>query len=323
MTTEKLLAKADAAIVERDVETLRQCARRLHMARHPEAYYYEAAAYEIEEDLEKAIETLRRGIRAFPRDADRYVDLIELLEHHERDEDALQVCNEGIQALTGVPQFSLYVHKLRLLAQLQRYQEGIQAIEEAQQLPPPAYRPYAERVLEPIRMELYIKLNDLTAARQSLQRIETLLHELGEDPFLRSHLYSGQAELALVEGDKAQARSLAELALQYDRTNATAISIYYSTSEPVPEPVKLHGIVVASSVYDENEQERVRVTTYMIAARNKDEAAKIALDYEYDAIPDTARILETKVAENEVKQNVPIGIVHLQEEYYSPEELHL
>lgn len=323
MTTEKLLEKAEAALAERDVETLRQCARRLHMARHPEAYYYEAAAFEMEENIDEAVAALQRGIRARPREADRYADLIKLLERHERYSEALQICDEGIQKLTGVPQFTLYAHKIRLLSRMGRYQEGLQAIDDALQLPPPDYRPQAERLLEPTRMELLINLKDFDAARESLKRMENRLQEQPDDSFTEAHLYAGQALLAYeAEGDRAKARALAEKALQIDRANPTAISIYYQTGEPVPEPVRMYGIAVMSTVQGENDEEQVRGATYMIAARSEKEAKAIALDYERDAIPGTVQIVKSAVFEDEVKQNVPVGIVRIYEEYFSPEEMY-
>ncbi|MCS6918274.1 MAG: tetratricopeptide repeat protein [Fimbriimonadales bacterium] len=322
MTTDKLLARAETALIERDVETLRQCARRLHMARHPDAYYYEASAYELEDRIEEAIEVLRRGIRARPRDEELRVDLIELLERHERTEEALQVCEEGIQSLTGVAQFALHAHKIRLLSRMERYHEGIATIDAALQLPPPAYRPSAERMLEPIRMELLIKLKDFDAARESLRRIETMLQQ-EDDPFLEAYLYAGQAQLAREEeGDIPKARAFAEKALQVERTQPAAISIYYETGEPVPEPVRLYGIELVSQVAADNEEPQTRVTVYMIAARSEEEARAIALDYERDAIPGATQILRVIVAEDEVKQNVPVGIVRISEDFPNQEELY-
>ncbi|MFN7162036.1 MAG: hypothetical protein ACK4NB_03150, partial [Fimbriimonadales bacterium] len=58
------------------------------------------------------------------------------------------------------------------------------------------------------------------------------------------------------------------------------------------------------------------------AARNKEEAQRIALEYESDALPDATEIVNEGTVRREPKQNAPVGIVSIQEAYYDPEDFY-
>ncbi|MFN4032139.1 MAG: hypothetical protein ACK4ME_00730 [Fimbriimonadales bacterium] len=325
MNTDRLLKRAQQALARRDVETLRQCARKLHMARHPVAYYYEASAYELEGNMEQAIETLQRGVRARPRDIDRYQDLIQLLDRLERDEEALQFCEAAIEKFEGTQKFTLYAHKIRILTSLERYPEALQAVDDALQLPPPEYRAEYEEMLEPVRLGLLVKLKDHAGVRESLQRLERMAQENPDNPYLISNLYVAKASIARdLDGDIPAARALAQQALQYDRANSAAINILYETGEPVPGTVHFYALQVASVVQQQEDTEtpELRVSTYIIAALNKEEAQRIALEYESDALPDATEIVNEGTVRREPKQNAPVGIVNIREEYYDLEDFY-
>lgn len=325
MNTDRLLERAHQALAQRDVETVRQCARKLHMARHPEAYYYEASAHELEGNMEQAIEALQRGVRARPRDIDRYKDLIQLLDRLQRDEDALQICEEAIEKFEGTDKFTLYGHKIHILTSLERYTEALQAVDDALQLPPPQYRAEYEQMLEPVRLGLLVKLKDRAGALESLQRLERAAQENPDDLYLISRMYASKASIAYdLDEDIPTARALAQQALQYDRANLTAITILYETGEPVADTVYFYAFQIASFVPQRGDAEKteLRVSTYIIAARNKEEAKRIALEYESDALPDATEIVNEGTVRREPKQNVPVGIVSIQEEYYDPEDFH-
>ncbi len=68
MTIEKLLERAEAAMLVRDWETLLDCARRLQMARHPQGYTFQAFAQRSAGQLDAAVETLWKGVRQLPRE---------------------------------------------------------------------------------------------------------------------------------------------------------------------------------------------------------------------------------------------------------------
>ncbi|MCS7301321.1 MAG: tetratricopeptide repeat protein [Fimbriimonadales bacterium] len=324
MTVEKLLRNAEAALAERDMETLRQCVRRLHMARHPEAYYYEAAMLELEGDKNAAVEALRKGVRAFPREFELRHDLIELLLRLHRPEEALQVCEEAIASFSEVQLLTLYVQKARLLSQLERYEEAIATIDAAEQVPPSEYRTDFLILLEPLRLELLANRGDYEGARATLRMLETLAQQNPDHDYLQASVYAGQALLALrAENNPAKARALAEQALQYNRAFPLAVSLYYETGEKVPDTVRLYKVDVVSRVLADEAAELLRVAEYVIAARSEAEAKSIALNYERDAIPGSTEILQCSTGGSEEKRNVPIGIVQIRDEHLEPEEIPL
>lgn len=283
---EELTALAFEALDDGNLEAAQSLATRLRDLRYSSYFEIQALIYLGSDEMKSAIKVLREGVGKAPR----VWRLWQLLGNTLSDADDLKGAMRCYETalpleLDAEALISLQFNRATLLSRMNRATEALGVLNEMETTISSAPLALQWR-FGALRMRV---LTDLGRQEEVLKHAEALeqklleVDDVGEEAESFSVAWA-QGGLALFDcGENPWAREWAQHSLEWDRTNGDALQLLRKSNGAAPRATRYFQVMLEGDwddVAHESDEELGFFTTFMVVARDSEEAKRWALEME-------------------------------------------
>lgn len=303
---EKLISQGQDSLDSYDYKKAKQIGKKLLSARHSSGFEILAKAYYEDNQLQKAIQTLKEGCQRAPAVPILWLLLGNYLSDNNEFEKAFEAFQNGLK----LPNSDVSALHLNYAIALERAEKYPEALNQIQQIPP-NHNLIENLHKDRIYASLQNKVGNYSEAISLSERAISIYSEIDEKELLSDFYIEKGFSILKKLDDRGAALEIIKSAIRLDRHNKRAMWAFREILNQVSQKAKYFRIMIKAEWPEPIKFEKVLedanyFTSFDVVADDMNEALEFIKLFEPENIHNTIRINESEVLDGNHKQ--PKGV---------------